>query len=52
MILEIALSIVVTFGGALTGNFGECPAASDPATVSAPQDTTSTTTTVKQPKKG
>ena len=34
MILDILLSIVITFGASgLTGNFNECPAASEPETV-------------------
>jgi hypothetical protein len=27
--LELLLSIIITFGPGLSGNFGECPAASD-----------------------
>ena len=41
--LELLLSIIVTFGPGLTGNFGECPAASDPATVSASVNIENTT---------
>ena len=37
IMLEILLSIVITFGAGLTGNFGECPAASQPETVAAQQ---------------
>lgn len=37
MILEVLLSIVITFGGGLTGNFGECPASTQPDTVAAQQ---------------
>lgn len=37
MILEILLSIVITFGAGLTGDFGECPASSQPETVAAQQ---------------
>ena len=38
MILEILLSIIVTFGaGGPTGNFGECPTGSEPETVAVQQ---------------
>ncbi len=38
MILEILLSIIVTFGAqGPTNNFGECPATSEPETVAAQQ---------------
>jgi hypothetical protein len=51
MLLELALSIVIAFGaGDISGGFNECPPATQPDVVSAPQDTT-TTTTVKQSKK-
>ncbi len=40
--LELLLSIIVTFGPGLSGNFGECPAASDPGTISASVDVEST----------
>jgi hypothetical protein len=35
--IEILLSIVLTFGAGLTGNFGECPASTQPDTVAAQQ---------------
>lgn len=51
MILDIVLSIVVTFGsGGLTGDFGECPPADQTEVVATSQET-STTTAVKQTKK-
>jgi len=51
MLLELALSIVIAFGaGEVSGGFNECPPAPQTDVVSAPQDTT-TTTTVKQSKK-
>ena len=37
MILEILLSIVITFGAGLTADFGECPAGREPETVAAQQ---------------
>ena len=37
MILELLLSIIVTFGPGLSGNFGECPPASDSDTVATAQ---------------
>ena len=43
MILELALSIIVTFGAGLSGNFGECPAASDPDTVATVVNAATTT---------
>lgn len=43
MILELALSIILTFGAGLSGNFSECPAASDPGTVSASVNVADTT---------
>lgn len=41
--LEIALSIILTLGAGLTGDFNECPAAPDPGTVSASVNVATTT---------
>ena len=51
MILDLALSIILTFGaGGPTGDFNECPPASDNETVATSQVTTNSDA-VKQAKK-
>jgi|KBSSwiStaDraftv2_1062776.scaffolds.fasta_scaffold147980_4 hypothetical protein len=53
MILDLALSIILTFGASgPSNNFNECPPADQPDAVATVQANTTTTTTTAPKKKG